>query len=164
LDAEVRLARALAQAFPSATPIRVKDALDSFNAVLGKVMTAVRVAGSVTLIAGALVLAGALATAQRRRIQQAVILKAIGATRGRILSSHVAEYLILASITAMLSVVLGTFAAWVVLTQVMELEFIFTPAAVMLALALATALVLAFGGLGTRQVLKAPAAAYLRSE
>jgi putative ABC transport system permease protein len=164
LEAEVRLARALARAFPSATPIRVKDALDSFNAVLGKVMTAVRVAGSVTLVAGALVLAGALATAQRRRIQQAVILKAIGATRSRILSSHVAEYLILASVTAMLSVVLGTFAAWVVLTQVMELEFIFTPAAVILALALATTLVLTFGGLGTRQVLKAPAAAYLRSE
>ena len=38
-------------------------------------------AGSVTLLAGALVLAGALATAQRRRIKQAVILKTLGATR-----------------------------------------------------------------------------------
>ena len=45
-------------------------------------MMAVRAAGSVTLLAGALVLAGALATAQRRRIQQAVILKTLGATAG----------------------------------------------------------------------------------
>jgi putative ABC transport system permease protein len=67
-------------------------------------------------------------------------------------------------ITALLSVVLGTFAAWVVLTQVMELDFVFSPTAVLLALALATALVLAFGGLGTRQVLRAPAAVYLRTE
>ena len=53
---------------------------------------AVRAAGSVTLLAGALVLAGALATAQRRRIQEAVILKTLGATRRRILLSHFLEY------------------------------------------------------------------------
>ena len=48
------------------------------------------------MLAGALVLAGALATAQRRRIQQAVILKTLGATRRRILLSHLVEYLMLA--------------------------------------------------------------------
>ena len=64
-------------------------------------MVAVRAAGSVTLLAGALVLAGALATAQRRRIQQAVILKALGATRRRILRAHLIEYLLLAAATAL---------------------------------------------------------------
>jgi putative ABC transport system permease protein len=38
LDAEARLARALARSFPSATPIRVKDALASFDAILAKVL------------------------------------------------------------------------------------------------------------------------------
>ena len=56
------------------TALRVKDAIDAFNAIFEKIMT-VRAAGSVTLLAGALVLAGALATAQRRRILEAVILK-----------------------------------------------------------------------------------------
>ena len=74
-----------ARPIPSITAIRVKDAIDAFNTVFAKVMTAVRVAGSVTLLAGALVLAGALATAQRRRILEAVILKTLGATRRRIL-------------------------------------------------------------------------------
>jgi putative ABC transport system permease protein len=93
-----------------------------------------------------------------------VILKAIGATRRRILTSHVVEYLALATVTALLAVVLGTFSAWLVLTFVMEVEFVFSISAVFTALGLATALVLTFGGLGTRQVLKAPAAAYLRAE
>ena len=92
---EARLAQEIGRQFPATTAIRVKEAIDSFNAIFSKVMVAVRAAGSVTLMAGALVLAGALATAQRRRIQQAVILKTLGATRRRILISHLLEYLIL---------------------------------------------------------------------
>ena len=48
------------------------------------------------LLAGALCWPARLATAQRRRIQQAVILKTLGATSRRILLSHLAEYAVLA--------------------------------------------------------------------
>jgi putative ABC transport system permease protein len=164
LEAEARVARAIGSALPSVTAIRVKDAINSFNAVLRKVMIAVRVAGSVTLAAGALVLAGALATAQRRRVKQAVILKTIGATRRRILASHLAEYMILAAITGLFAVLLGTLAAWVAVDHVMDVEFSFSIPAVLQAFAVAIALVALFGGLGTWQVLKAPAMRYLRSE
>ena len=92
LAAEAKLAQQIGRAFPASTAIRVKDAIDAFNVIFSRVMVAVRAAGSVTLLAGALVLAGALATAQRRRIQQAVILKTLGATSRRILLSHLAEY------------------------------------------------------------------------
>ena len=93
---EAKLAQQIGRAFPASTAIRVKDAIDAFNVIFGRVMVAVRAAGSVTLLAGAFVLAGALATAQRRRIQQAVILKTLGATSRRILLSHLAEYAVLA--------------------------------------------------------------------
>ncbi len=78
LAGEAKLAQEIGRAFPASTAVRVKDAIDAFNVIFGRVMIAVRAAGSVTLLAGALVLAGALATAQRRRIQQAVILKTLG--------------------------------------------------------------------------------------
>lgn len=161
---DAALARAISNTFPSVTAIRVKDAIESFNEVFSKVMTAVRVAGSITLMAGALVLAGALATAQRRRIKQAVILKTLGAIRRRILLSHFMEYAIIAAVTAAVAVVLGTLAAWIVVTQVMEIEFTFSLWAVASALALALALVMGFGGLGTWQVLRAPAVPHLRAE
>ena len=73
------MVRDLGRAYPSVSAIRVRDAIDRFAKLFAKVMVAVQVAGSVTLAAGALVLAGALATAQRRRILEAVILKTIGA-------------------------------------------------------------------------------------
>jgi len=158
------MARALGQTYPSITAIRVKDVLQTFNSVFAKVMMAVRVAGSVTLLAGALVLAGALATAQRRRILEAVILKTLGATRRRILVSHFLEYALLASVTALFAVVLGTISAAIVVTQLMHIAFSFSAAAVALALALAMGLVFVFGGAGTWAVLRAPAVPYLRSE
>ena len=103
-----------------------------------------------TLLAGALVLAGALATAQRRRILEAVILKTLGATRRRILVAHALEYLLLAGATAVFAVILGTAAAWLAVTRVMSIAFTFLalPPSRM-AIALAVALVLAFGGAGT---------------
>jgi putative ABC transport system permease protein len=164
LSVEARIARTLAAVFPAVTAIRVKDAVNAFEAVFAKVMTAVRVAGSVTLAAGALVLAGALATAQRRRIKQAVILKTLGATRRRILVAHFAEYVVLAALTAVFATLLGTLASWIAVTQVMEIEFVFSPTAVLEALGVSLGLVAAFGGLGTWQVLRAPAVPYLRSE
>ncbi len=164
LARDAELARAISNTFPSATAIRVKDAIDAFNDVFGKVMTAVRVAGSITLLAGALVLAGALATAQRRRIKQAVIFKTLGAIRKRILLSHFVEYAVLAAVTAAVAAVLGTISAWIVVTQVMEIDFTFSSTAVLGALALALVLVMGFGGFGTWQVLRAPAVPYLRSD
>ncbi len=164
LKLEADLSRSIARTLPSITMVRVKDALDAFQSVFAKVMTAIRVAGSVTLVAGALVLAGALATAQRRRIKQAVILKTLGATRSRILRSHFYEYVTLALITSTMAVLLGTGAAWIAVTRVMEFDFAFSILAIVQALAVALGLVLAFGFIGTWSVLRAPAVPVLRSE
>jgi len=164
LATEAKLAQAIGRAFPSSTAIRVRDAIDAFGVIFARVMVAVRSAGSVTLIAGALVLAGALATAQRRRIQQAAILKTLGATRRRILLSHQLEYVILALLTSFISFWIGTVAAWLAVTQAMELEFTFSPRAALETMGLATVLVAAFGSFGTWRVLKAPTIPYLRAD
>jgi putative ABC transport system permease protein len=161
---DAKLAQAIGREFPATTAIRVKDAIDAFNVIFSRVRVAVRAAGSVTLLAGAFVLAGALATAQRRRIQQAVILKTLGATSRRILLSHLAEYLILALLTSCIALLIGSLAAWITLTWVMDVEFSFSAWAAAQATLAAAALVAAFGGFGTWRVLRAPPVPYLRSE
>ena len=164
LATEAKLAQQIGRAFPASTAIRVKDAIDAFSAVFNRVMLAVRAAGSVTLIAGALVLAGALATAQRRRIQQAVILKVLGATSRRILLSHLAEYAALAILTSFIALLIGSLTAWITVSRVMDVDFTFSIRAAAEALLAATALVAVFGGFGTWRVLKARPVPYLRSE
>jgi putative ABC transport system permease protein len=164
LAAEARLAREISRAFPAVTAIRVKDAINAFNVIFERVMVAVRAAGGVTLLAGALVLAGALATAQRRRIKQAVILKTLGATRRRILASHGLEYLILALLSSAIALLIGSLAAWITVTQVMDLGFTFSARAAAEAILLAAALVALFGGYGTWRILKAPSVPHLRAD
>lgn len=164
LAEEAEVSRVVGRTYPTITAIRVKDAINAFGAVFAKIMAAVRVAGAVTLVAGALVLAGALATAQRRRILEAVILKALGATRRRILAAHVLEYLLIAAATAGFAVAFGALAAYVALEQVMDVKFAFSWEAVALALGLSSGLVVLFGGLGTWQVLRARPVPYLRGQ
>ncbi len=161
---EAALAREIGKAHPAVTVIRVKDAIDAFNAVFTKVMTAVRVAGGVTLVAGALVLAGALATAQRQRVRLAVILKALGGTRRQILVMHLTEYLILAALTAVVALGVGAVGAWAALTYLIKVEFVFSWSAVAQAMALAVALVVAMGLAGTARVLSARPVPHLRGE
>ena len=163
-SAETAMVRDMGKAYPSVTAIRVRDAIDQFNKILAKVMIAVQAAGSVTLAAGALVLAGALATAQRRRILEAVILKTIGARRRQILKAHAFEYALLALIAALVAIALGGLIAWVAVTWIMEIDFVFSVNAVLETLAVAALMITAFGGIGTWAVLRAPPVPYLRTE
>ena len=63
-----------------------------------------------------------MATAQRRRILEAVILKTIGAQRRQILAAHGLEYALLAGNRRSGRHLLGTIVAWVAVTRIMELD------------------------------------------
>ena len=52
-------------------------------------------------------------------------------------------------IIALIAAVLGTFAAWIIVSRLMEIDFVFSVKAVLEALAIATVLVLGFGMAGT---------------
>ena len=159
---EADIGRVIGKQLPQISMLRVKDAISAFAEVFGNVMMAVRIAASITLIAGALVLAGALATAQRRRILQAVVLKCVGATRRKLLIANLAEYGLLALITAAVALAVGSLAAWGVVTYLLEGTFVFSWFAVIGALTVSTALVLMFGLLGTWRMLAAKPVPILR--
>ena len=60
--------RAVTNRFANISAIRVRDVLKSVGAFLDAIAGAIRFAASVTLLAGALVLAGAVASGHRRRV------------------------------------------------------------------------------------------------
>jgi len=93
-----------------------------------------------------------------------VILKTIGARRRQILKAHAYEYALLAAIAAFVAVALGSVIAWVAVTRLMEIDYVFSAEAVLRTLALAAAMITVFGGIGTWSILRAPAVPYLRSE
>lgn len=161
---EGTILRVVTRDFPNVTTVRIKDALEMVNDILRKIGTAVRATAGITLFAGTLVLAGAVAAGHRRRVYDAVVLKVLGATRAVILRAFLIEYGMLGLITAAIAAVIGSIAAWAVLTWVMEIDFVFIPGAVVTTTLLCTAVTIGFGFFGTWQALGQKAAPMLRNE
>ncbi len=166
LDAasESALEAAVTDQFPNVSAIRVREVLANLNSVLAKIGTAVRGVAALAIGAGTLVLAGAIAASHRRRVYEAVILKVLGATRRDILGAFTMEFLLLGLITSIISAVIGSVAAWAVITWVMDADWVFIPSAVAATTILCTLLTLVFGLLGTWHALGQKAAPLLRNE
>ncbi len=163
-DSEGPIQRAVTASFANVTAVRVRDALDTVNEILGRIVTAVQGTAGITLVAGTLVLAGAIAAGHRRRTYDSVVLKVLGATRGTVVRAFLLEYGLLGVITALIASVIGSVTAWVVLTQVMNVEWVFLPSAVIVTAVLCTAITLALGFVGTWRALGQKAAPLLRND
>ncbi|UDQ90645.1 FtsX-like permease family protein [Xanthobacter autotrophicus] len=159
---EIALLKAMAARFPAITTVRVKETLEEAQRMLDNLSLGIRAASLVTLITSVLVLAGALAAGRERRIYDAVILKTLGATRGRLALAYALEYAGLGLATAIVAAAAGTAAAWGVVTQVMDIPFTFAPLPAFGAVAAALAVTLVVGLLGTLRALSAPPARVLR--
>jgi putative ABC transport system permease protein len=159
---EATILRDVARAFPSVTSVRVKDALDAVNDIVGKLVLAIRGASGVAVVTSLFVLAGALAAGRHSRLYDAVVLKTLGATRRRLLTAYLLEYGALGLATAVFGLVAGTLAAFVIVTRVMRLEFSFDPSGALVAAALAIVFAVGLGLAGTWRILGQKPAPYLR--
>ena len=82
---EEKLYRAVTDAFPNISTVRVKDAIAQVERTApATVSDGVRAASLLTILSGLLVLAGAIAAGSRSRLYDATVLKVLGATRARI--------------------------------------------------------------------------------
>ncbi|WP_321336627.1 FtsX-like permease family protein [uncultured Cohaesibacter sp.] len=160
---ESAIMKALVQDFPAVTTIRVGDALDTVNDLVRQLAWGMRAASSLAIIASILVLAGALAAGQRERIYDAVILKTLGATRGQVLRAYSLEYCLLGVITAVFALIIGHVAAYLVLTEMMEMTFSWQPLVSAIVVVLAMLLTILLGLIGTWSSLNRKPAQILRN-
>jgi putative ABC transport system permease protein len=123
---------------------------------------AIRAATGVALATSVLVLAGALAANRRARVYDAVVLKILGATRGRLLIAFLLEYALLGAGAVAFGLAAGAAAAWAIVTRIMQLDFALSWPAALAAAAAAFALTVALGLVGAWRILGQKPAAYLR--
>lgn len=153
----------ITKAFPTVTSVRIKDALDVASKLVGQLAGAIRAAAAIALISSVLVLAGALAAGNRTRVHDSVILKMLGATRRTLITAFTLEYFLIGLATAIFGLAAGTCAAWFVITSVMKLQWSFDPIVALSTVALALALTIGFGLIGTWRVLGEKSAPVLRN-
>jgi putative ABC transport system permease protein len=160
---DARIIKAVADAFPMVTSVRVREALETIGTVVTNLVLAIRGASAVTLISAILVLGGALAAGHRHRVYDAVILKTLGATRARLLGAYALEYLMIGFATAIFGVIAGSVAAWLIVTRLMTLSFIWQAGSAAGVVAAALIVTVGLGLAGTLLALNQKPATVLRN-
>ena len=155
----------LSRTYPNLSLVDVDALLDRVREIVQRVTGAVRWVLGFSLMAGALVLAAALATSGQERRHEAALLRTLGARRGLLRVAAACEFALLgliAGITAALGAMVG---GWWLGRSVFHIKD-FVPQAWPLALAAlgAAVVVMLLGLAGTRKVTHTPPMRLLRAE
>jgi putative ABC transport system permease protein len=161
---DAALLRAVTDALPNVTGIRVADVIQAFADIIGKLAAGLSAAGAVTLAAGALVLAGAIAAGQRRRINEAVIYKTLGGTTAQIRAAWLTEFGIVGASAGLIAAGLGTLASWAVMRFVLDAPWAFLPGVLAATVGGCMALMVGAGYAGTAVALRTRVAPLLRNQ
>jgi len=162
-NADARIIKQVADAFPMVTSVRVREVMESVGAVVTNLTLAIRGASAVTLISAVLVLGGALAAGHRHRVYDAVILKTLGATRAQLLGAYILEYMLIGLATAVFGVIAGSLAAWLIVTRLMTLSFIWQAGSATIVVLAALIVTVGLGLAGTLVALNQKPAPVLRN-
>jgi putative ABC transport system permease protein len=160
---DARIIKRVADAFPMITSVRVREVMETIGSVVSNLALAIRGASAVTLISAILVLGGALAAGHRHRVYDAVILKTLGATRARLLGAYALEYLMIGFATAVFGVIAGSVAAWLIVTRLMTLSFVWQAGSATLVVIAALIVTVGLGLAGTLLALNQKPASVLRN-
>ena len=163
-EGEVPLQQAVVAALPNVTAINIGDVLDSFVRILERLSLAIRAVALFCILAGAIVMAAALATTRYRRLYESVVLKAVGATRGLVGGSFAIEYALMGVAAGLIGIVLANVLAWGILQFIMDLPWTIQPRVLATGFVLTVILTLAVGFLSTFRILGQRPLTVLRHE
>lgn len=163
-EQEVPLQQAVVASFPNVTAINIGDVLDSFARILDRLALAIRAIAVFCMLAGAIVMAAALAATRYRRLYESVVLKALGATRGLVARSFAVEYALLGAVAGLIGIVLASALSWAVLHFILDLPWTLQPRILATGLVLTVILSLLVGFLSTFRILGQRPLTVLRHE
>ena len=162
-EAEADILRQSAKTWPNVTAIAIREAVDQASEALSAIAKATAWAAAGTLLTGFAVLIGAAAAGQEARNQEAAILKTLGATRAKILTSFALRAALQGAAAGAIAACTGAAAGYAVCRFVMEVPYHFdaaSAAAILLGGITATLLANLFYA---RAALRAKPAAILRA-
>lgn len=163
-EIDLPLQTAVVRAFPNVTAIPLRDVLEGITQLLERMALVIRWLAVIALLAGLLVLSGALAATRFRRLREMAILKILGATRPYLLLTLATEYLLLGSLTGIVASLLSIPLAYSIVRFLLESPWTFHPERVLTGLIATAGLTLVTGLVGTWRSIGKKPLAVLRSE
>lgn len=142
----------LIKQFPSVTLLDIDLVIRQVRQILTQVTLAIECVLGFVLAAALAVLAAAIASSRDERLQEAVILRALGAETARIRRTIITEFALLGALAGTLAVVGLELTSWFLYEQVFNLDFSFHLLYWFVLPISGTCLIGAIGWLTTRQV------------
>jgi putative ABC transport system permease protein len=159
-----RMQREIVKAFPNVSVIDLTMILQTLDSIVSKISFVIRFMALFTVLTGILVLAGALVSSHFQRVQESVLLRTLGASRGQIFRILMVEYLALGTLAAITGVSLAVAGAWGLAVWVLHVRFSPELTPVIVALLAVPSLTISIGLLMSRGILNHPPLAVLRAE
>ncbi len=161
-EASAKMQKAVVQALPNVSIIDLALVLDTIDAVLGKVGFVFRFMALFTVATGLIVLAASVLTGRYQRIQETILLRTLGASRGQVRQILIAEYLLLGILAAITGTVLAEIAAWALSYFVFQAQFGFAVIPALIAIGVVSFATVLIGLVANRGVLDRPPLEVLR--
>jgi putative ABC transport system permease protein len=155
--------RSLFAAYPTVTVINIADVLDRIEGVVNQITFVVRFLAGFSIFAGLMILASSIASTRFRRTREAVVLKTLGATRGRIIRIFSVEFSVLGLLAGTVGAVFANLLTRVLLRQ-LEAQWHFEWRATLIALVGTAILAAATGWLASYRILGLRPLEVLREE
>lgn len=155
--------RALFSAYPTITVVNIADVLDRIESVVDQITFVIRLLAGFSILAGLMILASSIASTRFRRMQEAVVLKTLGATRMRIVRTFSVEFSVLGLLAGAVGVVFANVLTRVLLHR-MEIGFHVAWSAAVVALAGTAVLATATGWIASYRILGLRPLEVLREE
>jgi putative ABC transport system permease protein len=162
-DHQVALGQTLVARFPNLTLIDVGAILSQIQAIMGQVARAVEFIFLFTLLAGAVVLVSALLTAFDERRYELSVMRALGASRGQLRQSLLAELAFVGAIAGLIAAVGASLLGRLLARNVFQLDLPPNLWVFPLATLVGVTLAVGIGWLAVRQLLATPPLLALRA-
>jgi putative ABC transport system permease protein len=155
--------RALFAVYPTVTVINIADVLDTIQGFVGQITQVVRFLAGFSMLSGIVILASSVASTRYRRIREVVVLKTIGATRGRIATVFSVEFVVLGLLSGAVGVIFANLLTRVLLHK-LEVPFHMEWNAAGIALLSSAVLATATGWIASARILGQKPLQVLREE
>jgi len=155
--------RALFAVYPTVTVINIADVLDTIQGFVGQITQVVRFLAAFSMLSGVVILASSVASTRYRRIREVVVLKTIGATRGRIATVFSVEFIVLGLLSGAVGVVFANLLTKVLVRR-LDVPFHLDWLAGLIALLASAVLATATGWVASARILGQKPLQVLREE
>ena len=164
--ASAMMQREVVKAFPNVSAIDLTLVLQTLDGILAKVGFVIRFMALFTVATGLVVLAGAVLSGRWQRMQEAILLRTLGASRAQIRQVLFAEYATLGLLAAITGSGLAVIASWALAVFAFKAGYDFAALPVPLAIALSgvTTLTVLVGLATSRGIADQPPLEILRRE